>query len=416
MTFENYSYTVVDRFLKYVGYDTQSDDNSTTVPSTEKQLVLLKELVKELEEFGLEDVVMAETGEVYATLPANTTKENIPTIGFLAHVDTAPANSGKDVKPIIHEKPEGEKIVLPKDNQVIDLTEWEDWKTFKDKTLITSDGSTLLGGDDKAGVAEIMDALNYFKQHPEVKHGTIRIAFTPDEEIGRGTDHFDVKKFNATFAYTVDGGQPGDAGVDNFSADKVTITFKGKDIHPGYAKGILINSQKIAATFIDSLPKEKMSPETTEGREPFVHVISINGTVEETTLTMINRAFTQEELDNFRTFLNDLAKEACDAYPGSSYDLEAKVQYKNMAEILKQHQQGVDYITEAMLRIGIQPNIKPTRGGTDGASLSYEGLPCPNIFAGERNFHAKTEFVVVEDLQLAVQNIVEIAKLWEENA
>ncbi|MEA3399498.1 MAG: peptidase T [Patescibacteria group bacterium] len=414
MTFKNYSYTVVDRFLKYISFDTQSDDFSETSPSTSKQKILGEHLVKELLELGLEDVKMDKNAYVMATLPANTDK-NVPVIGFISHLDTSPANSGKDVKAVFHENYQGGDIELENENQIVEVTKEQDYDKLIGCDLITTDGSTLLGGDDKAGIAEIMDAINYLKQNPEIKHGTIKIAFTPDEEIGKGSDYFDVEKFGAKFAYTVDGGIPGDAGIENFSAEKVIITFHGKAIHPGYAKNILINSTKIASSFIESLPKDKMSPETTEDKEGFVHVVDIKGTEESSTIIMINRDFDTDKLAHYRDLLKKLCEKAVNKFPGSSFEMKHELQYENTKPILDNHPQLIEYIVEAMKRIAVDPVIPPTRGGTDGAHLTYKGLPCPNIFAGERNFHSKTEFIVVEDMKLAVQNIIEIIKLWEEN-
>ncbi len=415
MAFKDYSFTVVDRFLRYVSFDTQSDELSETVPTTPGQKVLGEHLVKELLEIGIEDAAMDKNGYVMATLPSNIEKE-VPVIGFLAHMDTAPSNSGKDVKPVFHENYQGGDIELENEDQIVEVTKEEDYDRLIGCDLITTDGSTLLGGDDKAGVAEIMDALQYLINHPEIKHGKIRVAFTPDEEIGKGTDHFDIEKFGAKFAYTVDGGQPGDAGVENFGAEKIKIIFHGKNIHPGYGKGILVNSLKIASSFVESLPKDKLSPETTEHKEGFLHVTDITGDVETTTVTMNPRAFETETIVEFREMIEELCKKVIAKFPGSRYELSHEGQYENMKPILDDHPQVVEYITEAMKRIGVEPNIKPTRGGTDGAYLTYKGLPCPNIFAGERNFHAKTEFIVVQDMHLAVQNVVEIIKLWEENA
>jgi tripeptide aminopeptidase len=415
MTFKDHSYTVVDRFLRYVSFDTQSDDFSENYPSTPGQKILGEHLVKELLELGLEDASMDKHGYVMATLPANTDKE-IPVIGFIAHIDTSPANSGKDIKPVFHEKYSGGDIALEHENQIIPVTKQEDYSRLIGCDIITTNGLTLLGGDDKAGIAEIMDALQYLVSHPQIKHGTIKIAFTPDEEIGKGTQYFDIEKFGAKFAYTVDGGPPGNAGIENFSAEKVIVTFHGRAIHPGYAKDILINSTKIASTFIDSLPKERLSPETTQDKEGFVHVVDIKGNEEKTSIVMINRDFETDELVKYREMIEELCKQAVEKFPGSSYDLVHELQYENMKPILDKHPEVCEYIVEAMKRIGVEPKIKPTRGGTDGTRLTYQGLPCPNIFAGERNFHSKTEFVVVEDMKLAVQNIVELIKLWEENS
>ena len=417
MDFENYKFSVLDRFLKYVKFDTQSDETSSTRPSTEKQIIFIKELKKELEELGLVDISEGSAGELYALLPSNTEK-NTPSIGFIAHVDTSPANSGKDVKPILHKKFRGNELTLPKEGTKINLDSFDDWKTFYQKTIITSDGSTLLGGDDKAGVAEIMDSLNYLVANKEVKHGNIYVAFTMDEEIGKGMDYFDTDKFKADFAYTVDGGVPGSIGIDNFNADKHIITFFGKDIHPGYGKGKLVNSLKITTEFMKLLSEELPSPEQTSKREGFVHPIKMEGGVSETKIHILARSFEEDELNSFKEKIRFLAKKTCKTFPGSSFDIEHIEQYKNMTLAIKSHplgERGVNYISKALENIGLSPIIKPTRGGTDGSKLSFKGIPCPNIFAGERNFHSKSEFIIAEDMELAVRNILEIISLWNKD-
>jgi tripeptide aminopeptidase len=413
---EKYNFTCVDRFLKYVKYDTQSSEESTSFPSTEKQKVLSEELVKELKEIGLEDAHMDEHGYVIATLPSNTDKD-VPVIGFIAHVDTSPAVTGENVNPIIHRNYQGGDIKLPNDpNQVIEVKNNPELKEMKGFDIITTDGTTLLGADNKAGVSEIMDAMNYFIQHPEVKHGTIKVCFTPDEEVGRGTEKFDVKKFGAKYAYTVDGSASGEVESETFSADGVSIKIHGKNIHPGYAKGKMVNSIKVAAEFINNLPKDKLSPETTENREGYVHCVSLNGSEELTTMKFIIRDFDTPKLKEYEDFLKKLAEETVAKYPGARLEFDVVEQYRNMKEVIDQHPQVVEYALEALSRLNIKPIMKPIRGGTDGSRLSFMGLPTPNIFAGEHSFHSKLEWIAVQDMEMSVRNIVEIAKVWEEKS
>jgi tripeptide aminopeptidase len=413
---EKYNFTCVDRFLKYVKYDTQSSEESTSFPSTEKQKVLSEELVKELKEIGLEDAHMDEHGYVIATLPSNTDKD-VPVIGFIAHVDTSPAVTGENVNPIIHRNYQGGDIKLPNDpNQVIEVKNNPELKEMKGFDIITTDGTTLLGADNKAGVSEIMDAMNYFIQHPEVKHGTIKVCFTPDEEVGRGTEKFDVKKFGAKYAYTVDGSARGEVESETFSADGVSIKIHGKNIHPGYAKGKMVNSIKVAAEFINNLPKDKLSPETTENREGYVHCVSLNGSEELTTMKFIIRDFDTPKLKEYEDFLKKLAEETVAKYPGARLEFDVVEQYRNMKEVIDQHPQVVEYALEALSRLNIKPIMKPIRGGTDGSRLSFMGLPTPNIFAGEHSFHSKLEWIAVQDMEMSVRNIVEIAKVWEEKS
>ena len=413
---ENYKFTCVDRFLKYVKYDTQSDEESSSFPSTEKQKILSKDLAQELKDFGLEDAHMDEWGYVMATLPSNTDKD-VPPIGFIAHVDTSPAVTGANVNPVIHRNYQGGDIQLPNDpSQVVTEDENPDLKNMLGYDIITTDGTTLLGADNKCGVAEIMDAVNYFLTHPEVKHGTIKIGFTPDEEVGRGTEKFDVKKFGAKYAYTIDGQSRGEVETETFSADAVVVKFHGKNIHPGYAKGIMINSARVASTFMESLPKDKLSPETTEGREGYVHCTSINGNEELTTIKFIIRDFITSKLKEYEDFLKDLAEKTVAKYPGAKMDFEVIEQYRNMKEILDQHPDVEKNAVEAMKRLDIEPIQHPIRGGTDGSRLSYMGLPTPNVFAGEHHFHSKLEWVAIQDMETAVKVIIEIAKIWEEEA
>jgi tripeptide aminopeptidase len=411
----NYKFTCVDRFLKYVKYDTQSDEDSLTFPSTDKQKILSADLAEELKQMGLQDANMDEWGYVMATLPSNTDKD-VPPIAFIAHVDTSPAVTGANVNPIIRENYRGGDIHLENGGFVIRVDENPDLKNMIGYDIITTDGTTLLGADNKAGVAEIMDAINYLITHPEIKHGDIKVCFTPDEEVGRGTEKIDLKKLGAKYAYTVDGSSRGEIEVETFSADAVVIKFIGKNIHPGYAKGIMINSIKVAAAFIESLPKDSLSPETTEGREGYVHCTSILGNEEATTLKFIIRDFETPKLKEYEELLRKLAEEAVAKFPGSKMEFQIIEQYRNMKEVLDKHPQVTEYAIEAMNRLGIKPIIHPIRGGTDGSRLCFMGLPTPNIFAGEHSFHSQLEWVAVQDMYEAVKLIVEIAKVWEERS
>ena len=412
---EKYKFTCVDRFLKYVKYDTQSDEDSTTFPSTEKQKILSKDLAEELKKMGLKDAHLDEWGYVMATLPSNTNKKVNP-ISFIAHVDTSPAVTGKDVNPVIAKNYQGGDIKLKTGGWVIKESENPDLKNMKGFDIITTDGSTLLGADNKAGVAEIMDAVNYFLSHPELKHGPIKICFTPDEEVGRGTEKIDLKKLDAKYAYTVDGSSRGEVEIETFSADAVNVTFTGKNIHPGYAKGIMVNSLKVAGAFLDSLPKDKLSPETTEKREGYFHPTTMSGNEEKTIVKFIIRDFETPKLNELENILKDLAEKAITKFPGSKLDFEVIEQYRNMREVLDKHPQVYEYAFEAMKNLGIEPITHPIRGGTDGSRLSFMGLPTPNIFAGEHSFHSQLEWVAVQDIEMAVKVIVEIAKVWEEKA
>jgi tripeptide aminopeptidase len=412
----SYNFTCVDRFLKYVKYDTQSDEESTTFPSDPKQLELSKDLVEELKQIGLNDAAMDEYGYVMATLPSNSEK-NVTPIAFIAHVDTSPAVSGKDVNPTIHKNYQGGDIVLPNDpNYKISPDSNPELNDMIGFDIITTDGTTLLGADDKAGIAEIMDALNYLATHPEIKHGDVKVCFTPDEEVGRGTEKFDVKKLGAKYAYTIDGSTRGEVETETFSADAVVIKFKGINVHPGYAKNKMVNSLKVASHFMELLPKDSMSPETTEGREGYVHCTSINGNEESTTCKFIIRDFLTPKLKEFEATLEELVKKAVAAYPGANYEFEVIEQYRNMKEMLDQHPQVEEYALEALKRLNIKPLQAAIRGGTDGSRLSYMGLPTPNLFAGGHNFHAITEYVAVQDMHEAVKMIATIAQIWEEKA
>lgn len=413
---DNYQFTCVEKFLKYVKYDTQSDEESETFPSTEKQKILSADLAEELKEIGLEDAYMDEWGYVMATLPSNTDKK-VDTIAFIAHVDTSPAVTGKDVNPVINKNYQGGDIVLKNDvSKVIMVSENPQLNDMIGYDIITTDGTTLLGADNKAGVAEIMDAVNYWVKHPEVKHGTIKICFTPDEEVGRGTEKINLEKLGAKYAYTVDGSTRGELETETFSADAVVVKFIGKNIHPGFAKDKMVNAIKIAATFLETLPKDGLSPETTEKREGFVHPWVINGNEELTTIKFIIRDFITDKLAEYEALLKDLAESAVAKYPGAKLEFEVIEQYRNMKEVLDKHPQVEEYALEALKRLDIEPIINSIRGGTDGSRLSFMGLPTPNIFAGEHSFHSQLEWVAVQDMEMAVKFIVEISKVWEEKS
>ncbi len=412
----NYKFTCVEKFLKYVKYDTQSDDEATCFPSTEKQKILSKDLAAELKAMGLADAHMDENGYVMATIPSNT-KKNVPVVAFIAHVDTSPAVSGANVNPIIHKNYQGGDIKLPNDpNQVIEVKNNPDFEKMKGYDIITTDGTTLLGADNKAGVAEIMDAVNYLLKHPEVKHGTIKICFTPDEEVGRGTEKIDLKALGAQFAYTVDGSSRGEVETETFSADGMTVKFHGKNIHPGYAKNKMVNAVKVGARFIEKLPKNTLSPETTEKKEGFVHPTTFTANEELATIKFIIRDFVTEKLAEKEDLVKKLAEETAAEFPGARAEVEVKEQYRNMKYILDKYPQVGENAIEAMKRLGIEPILSPIRGGTDGSRLSYMGLPTPNIFAGEHSFHSKLEWVAIQDMEMAVRVIVEIAQIWEEKA
>ncbi|MBA4406230.1 peptidase T [bacterium] len=412
----NYKYSCVDRFLKYVKYDTQSNEDSTTFPSDPKQLELSKVLVEELKVIGLKDAEMDEYGYVMATLPSNTSK-NVPTIGFIAHVDTSPAVTGANVNPIIHKNYKGGDIVLPKDpTKIIDAAGNPELKEMIGLDIITTDGTTLLGADDKAGIAEIMDAMNYLIQHPEVKHGTIRVCFTPDEEVGRGTEKFDVQKYGAKYAYTIDGSTRGEVETETFCADAVVIKFHGKNVHPGYAKNKMINAVKIASKFLEMLPKDSLSPETTEKREGYVHPTSVKCDETLATIKFIIRDFDASKLKEYENLLKELAEKAVLQFPGSTMEFEVIEQYRNMKYILDQHPLVEANAVEALNRLGIKPINSAIRGGTDGARLSFMGLPAPNLFAGGHNFHGFAEYIAIQDMEAAVKMIVTLANVWEDKA
>src|SRR5262245_13201967 len=408
---------VLDRFLRYVRYDTQSDESSYTYPSTAKQLVLLRDLTDELRQLGLADATIDEHGYVMATIPATTTKANVPTIGFIAHVDTSPEMPGAGVKPIVHRNYDGRDLVLPDDPAaVLRLAENPALGEQMGHDIVTASGKTLLGADDKAGVAEIMSAVAHLTAHPEVLHGPVRIGFTPDEEIGRGTKHFEVGAFGAVCAYTLDGGSRGELEIESFSADAMTLTFHGFNTHPGYAKGRMINAIRPAANFIDRLPRQELSPETTAGYEGFVHPYIVQASVERTSVKLIIRDFKTPALKEKEEIVERLARQACAEFPGSSVDIVVDEQYRNMREVLDQQPHIAEYAREAIRRVGVEPRSRLIRGGTDGSRLSFMGLPTPNMFAGEHNFHSRLEWVSVQDMQKAVDAIVELCRVWEERS
>lgn len=415
ISFSSYDFTVTEKFLRYVKIDTQSDPTSSTTPSTEKQKNLGGLLAEELKQMGLSDAHMDDHCYVYATLPANTAKK-VPVICFCSHMDTSPDCSGANVNPIVHEKYKGGDIALPNDkSQIIRFDEHADLKNQIGNDIITTDGTTLLGADNKSGVAEIMDAVNYLIKHPEVKHGTIKVLFTPDEEIGRGVDKVDLKKLAADFAYTMDGETLGHIENETFSADGVTITINGFPTHPGFAKDKMQHAIKIAAEIISLIPKDK-TPETTEKKEPFMHPTAINGGLEQVTVNFIIRAFDTPTLQSLENELEEITRKVVSQYNKCTYSLIVKEQYRNFKEVLDADPKIVDYAVEAVKRTGVKPVLSSIRGGTDGSRLSFMGLPCPNIFAGEHAFHSKQEWVSVQDMQKAVETIVHLAAIWEEKA
>jgi tripeptide aminopeptidase len=405
---------VAERFLRYAAIDTQSDPASPACPSTEKQKDLGRLLVKELLEIGIGDAHLDEHGYVYATIPANTDKQ-VPVICFCSHMDTSPDCIGKDVKPQIVKNYRGGDIVLKADpTQVIRVADNPALKDQIGNDIITTDGTTLLGADNKAGLAEIMDAAHFLVSNPQLKHGTIKILFTPDEEIGRGVDKADLKKLGADFAYTVDGETAGNIEDETFSADGVVITIEGVSTHPGFAKGKMEHAIKIAAAIVERLPKGSCSPETTEGKQGFLHPIGIDGALEKATLSFIVRDFTDGGLKEKEELLENIVKDVMRDFPHSSYAMEIKQQYRNMKQVIDRHPEIIDNAMEAIRRTGLTPKKNSIRGGTDGSRLSFMGLPCPNIFAGEHAFHSRTEWVSVQDMEKAVQTIVHLAMIWEE--
>jgi tripeptide aminopeptidase len=409
-------FTVTERFLRYVGIDTQSDPSSKTHPSTPKQKNLGNLLVKELLEIGLADAHMDEFGYVYATVPANTDKPNVPVICFCSHMDTSPDCSGEGVKPIVHKNYDGTDLVLPDDHtQVLRLHEHPDLKNQMGNDIITASGTTLLGADNKAGVAEIMDACYQLANNPQIKHGDIRILFTPDEEIGRGVDKVDIKKLGAYAGYTIDGESAGNMENETFSADGARLIINGVSSHPGFAKGKMESAIKIAAIIVAMLPFDQ-APENTEAMEGFIHPVGINGHVEQAAIDFIIRDFDAENLERYANEIRRIAEEVLEDFPGSTYELQVTEQYRNMKQMLDQHPEIVEYGMEAIKRAGMEAKLCSIRGGTDGSRLSFMGLPCPNIFAGEHAFHGKQEWVSVQDMQKAVMTILHLSAIWEEKA
>jgi tripeptide aminopeptidase len=414
--FKDYSFTVADRFMRYVQIDTQSDPESTSFPSTAKQKILSGLLVEELKGMGASSVEMDDNGYVYAEIPSNTDK-TVAVICFCSHVDTSPDCSGENVKPLVHANYQGQDIVLPDDPaQVISIQDHPYLQEKIGDDIITASGTTLLGADDKAGVAVIMDMAQYLITHPEIKHGPIKILFTPDEEIGKGVDKVDLKKLGAEFGYTLDGGELGSFEDETFSADGASFTFYGISAHPGYAKDKLINAIKVAAYFIDSLPKDELSPESTEDRYGFVHPLDIVGTAEKTTVKFIIRDFITGKLTAYENYLKDKAEDAIEKFPGAKYEMNTTEQYRNMKEVLDNYPHVSEYAVEAIQRAGLTVKKSSARGGTDGSRLSFMGLPCPNIFTGEMAFHGKHEYVSIQDMQKSVETIVHLAMIWEEKS
>lgn len=408
---------VLERFLRYVRIDTQSEEKSTTYPSTAKQFDLLRPLVDELRAIGLADAAIDEWGYVMATIPATSKKPDIPTIGLLAHVDTSPEMPGAGVKPIVHRNYQGQDLVLPDDPSAVLRFADNPWLAEQvGHDIVTASGTTLLGADNKAGVAEIVTAAEYLVQHPEIPHGPIRVGFTPDEEVGRGTEHFDVAKFGAACAYTLDGETLGELEMESFCADAMIVTFQGFNTHPGYAKGRMVNAIKIAADFISRLPDDALSPETTAGYEGYVHPYVVTASVERTAVRLLVRDFKVPGLKEKEIFLENLARTTVADWEGASVETKVEETYRNMREVLDRHPQVVENARDAIRRAGLTLRERPIRGGTDGSRLSFMGLPTPNLFAGEHNFHSRLEWVSVRDMEKAVETVVQLVQVWEERA
>lgn len=415
MSIPGYTHTAADRFLRYVQVDTQSDPASPSQPSTEKQKDLSRILVAELKAIGIADAELDEHGYVYATIPATVDDANVPVLCFCSHVDTAPDCSGTGVKPILHMQWDGQDIVLPDDPTVVISKKNHPYLNERiGDDIITASGTTLLGADDKAGVAIIMDMAAYLVQHPEVKHGKIRILFTPDEEVGRGVAAVNMEKLGAQIGYTLDGGERGHLEGETFSADAATVTFHGVTAHPGYAKGKMQSAIKAAAHFVELLPKDEWSPETTEGMQGFVHPTQISGNLELATVQFIVRDFTREGLVAHEERLRNIVERAMPAFPGVTTEFTVTEQYRNMHEVLVQQPEVMANAEEAYRRAGLEPQRMSVRGGTDGSRLSYMGLPCPNIFTGEMGIHSRQEYVSVQDMEKAVEVIVHLAQVWAE--
>lgn len=408
---------LTERFMRYVQIDTQSDPNSNAYPTTEKQKDLGKVLQTELLQMGLKDAVLDEFGYVYATIPSNTDKANVPVIAFCSHVDTAPDCSGTNVKPILHQNYDGKDIVLPDDiTQVLKTGNCPYLLNHIGSDIITASGNTLLGADDKSGVAVIMQAAHFLINNPSLKHGDIKIIFTPDEEVGKGTAKIDMKKLGAQFGYTLDGGDAGSLEDETFSADAATIVIHGVIAHPGYAKDKLVNAIKIAGAVLDALPKNEWNPETTEGRQGFVHPVAVNGIAEKSTISFIVRDFTLQGLKDHHERLKSIAEKVVSQYPGTSMEYIEQEQYRNMKEVLDTCPQVAAYADEAICRTGLVVKKESIRGGTDGSRLSYIGLPCPNIFTGMQGIHSKLEWIGVNDMLKAAETIVHLCQIWEEKS
>lgn len=414
--FEHYAFTAAERFLRYVQVDTQSDPQSSSFPTTEKQKDLSRILTDELKQMGIADAQMDEWGYVYATIPTNTEKK-VPVICFCAHVDTAPDCSGKGVKPIIHHNYQGQDIVLPDDtSQVLRMSDYPYLQKLKGHTIITASGTTLLGADDKAGVAIIMDLAHFLMSNKLVKHGEIKILFTPDEEVGKGTAKVDLKKMGADFGYTLDGGDAGSLEDETFSADGVQVIIHGVIAHPGYAKDKMINAMKIAGEILAALPKDRLSPESTDGKRGFIHPVRIEGIAEKCTIDFIIRDFETAGLKKKEDYLRTQIEERLRTYPKASFELHVTEQYRNMKEVLDQHPQVVEFAKEAIERAGMEVKMESIRGGTDGSRLSFMGLPCPNLFTGMQGIHSKLEHISVQDMHKAVETLVHLVQVWEEKS
>jgi tripeptide aminopeptidase len=410
---DGFTSSAATRFLRYVTFDTQSDEQSGSYPSTEKQLVLLRRLADELKDMGIADTTIDQYGYVMGTIHATPGKEQVPVIGFVAHVDTSPEVSGAGVKPIVHTNYDGRDLVLPDDaSMVLRETDNPELAEQRGNDIITASGLTLLGSDDKSGVAEIMAAAEHLMSHPDIPHGPIRVGFTPDEEVGRGTQYFDVNRFGARFAYTLDGPKLGELEIENFSADAMTIAFKGFNAHPGYAKGRMVSAIKLASEFVHRLPRNGLSPETTDGYDGYVHPHAVQGGVERAVVKMLLRDFTSKGLDDKARMLTDLAEEVVRPFPAASVEIERRESYRNMKEVLDRYPEVIAHAKTAMTRAGLTPFFRQIRGGTDGARLSFMGLPTPNLFAGEHNIHSRLEWTSVQDMDKAVQVIVEICRSW----
>lgn len=414
--FQQYSFTAAERFMRYVQVDTQSDPQSSAQPTTEKQKDLGRILAEELKAMGITDAHMDEYGYVYATIPATTTKK-VPVICFCAHVDTAPDCSGTGVKPILHKDYQGQDIALPDDpSQVLRMSEYPYLQKLIGHDIITASGTTLLGSDDKAGVAEIMDLAAFLMQHKEIEHGTIKILFTPDEEVGKGTAKVDLAKLGADFGYTLDGGDAGSLEDETFSADGVQVVIHGVIAHPGYAKDKMINAMKIAGEILAALPKDRLSPESTDGKRGFIHPVRVEGIAEKCTIDFIIRDFETAGLTKKEDYLRTQIEERMRTYPKASFEFTVTEQYRNMKEVLDVHPHVVDYAKEAIARAGLELKMESIRGGTDGSRLSFMGLPCPNLFAGEQAIHSKLEFISVQDMNKAVETMVHLVCICTEKS